>query len=336
MRLKTKYKTYTKSKTEKQKKLDKEKKSNLPKISPIYNSTSPYNVRRATIDLTKLTYGIIDSCELTSINMMDGQISLSNSWIELLLIMIDALIENKPDNFIELLSMHNVTNQWFCIDKYYGKYTFEYENPKVYNIYNSGYYLEAIFNNSNIFHAIIGLTRCLGYQLNEIQLNIRNPKIDKNINEIEFNPTMLETEESIVDIDGVYSMLKSGIHLVGMQILGSNAKVHRIDVALMLFCNWIYDNYGISRFSTIKNIGNTGISLECTSEDEENENGNKNQVQYEQIRNSGIYVYTDLNNEDIIKFIKNTLKSLNMDKSQLKFKFRALKEKNKLKEWEIE
>lgn len=336
MRLQTKHKSFKKGKTEKQKKIDKEKKDKSPKVSPLYNSTSPYNVRRATIDLTKLTYGIIDSCELTGINMMDGQIDLSNSWIELLLLMIDTLIENKPDNFVDLLSINNVTNQWFCIDKYYGKYTFEYENPKVYNIYNSGYYLEAIFNNSNIFHAIIGLTKCLGYQLNEIQLNIRNPKLDKNINDVDFNPTMLEAEESIVDIDSVYNMLKSGIHLVGMKILESNAKVHRLDVALMLFCNWIYDNYGISGISTIKSNGNTGISLECTSENRENKNREENPVQYEQIRNSGLYVYTDLNNDDIIKFMKNALKDLNMDKSQLKFKFRALKEKNKLKEWEVE
>lgn len=328
MRLQTKHKNY-KSKTEKQKKANREKKSNAPKISANYSNTSPYNIRKTSIDLTKLTYGIIDSCELTSIKMMDGQIDLNNSWIELLLLMLDTLIENKPDNFVQLLGDNNVTNQWFCVDKYYGKYTFEFENPKVYNIYNSGYYLEAVFSNSNIFHAIIGLTKSLGYQLNEITLNIRNPKIDKDINEIEFNPMMLEEEETVVDIYNIAPMLKSGIHMVGMQILESTMQAHNLHTALFLFCSWVYDSYGTTQLLTTETVNNTGITLEYSDKSIEG-------AEYNQIRDSLLYIYTDLNTEDVINFIKNIMKHINMDKKQLKFKFRALKEKNKLKEWEVE
>ena len=40
------------------------------------------------VDLTKLTYGIISSCELQSVTTSDGAIQLTGSWTEFILIMI--------------------------------------------------------------------------------------------------------------------------------------------------------------------------------------------------------------------------------------------------------
>jgi hypothetical protein len=257
------------------------------------------------------------------VRLADGTIKLENSWIELILLMLSNVIDNNPDNFITLLSDYEITNQTFCVDKVYGKYNFDEDNQLVvYNIYNTGYYLEANFSNSNIFSAVIGLTKCLGIALNEMVLSIQK----KGYNEIELNFDQLEETEIIVNINKLAENLKSGIHMVGIQILGVTTKVHRLDVALVVFCNWMYDNYGYMKMLQLPSYESTGICLENNNED-------KSCVA---IRGSMISVYTDGNNDGIIRFIKDCMEYLNIDKDQVKFKFRALKEKDKIKEWEVD
>lgn len=322
MRLQTKPK-FKKGKTEKQKKIDKEKKSKGPKLCSNYTCMKPLKSASTKIDLTKLTYGHINSCDLVEVTMADGTINIDNSWTELLLIMIDALLSNKPDNFQTLLTENKVCNQWFNVDKVYGKYPLDSEIPKVYNIYNSGYYLEAVFSNENIFNAIIGLSKCIGYNLDEIQLGLKN----KNYVDLDLNFDLLEEEETVVTPYELAPQLKAGIHMVSMSILGVNARVHRLDVALLILCNWLYDNYGMLKMLDLEACGNTGICLEENTEDD---------LIYQQIRDSKLSVYTDSNNDDIIKFFKQVLTTFNLDKKQILFKFRALKAKEKLKEYEID
>lgn len=320
MRLNVKYKQSL-TKTEKQKKANKEKKAKGPKIRKDYNDTTEYKHDNIEMDLTKLSYGIIDSCDVDALLLPDGTIRISNSWLEVLLIMLDAVIENHPDDFVKLFEENAVTNQFFCVDKVYGKYTFEKEQYKAYKIFHSGYYLEAILNNANIFSAILGLTKCLEISLDEIKFHLRN----KKYKDITLNFDMLEETESIVDINGLASMLKDGIHLVAIDILGVSTSVHRIDVVLMVFCNWAYENYGIGKVKSLGKHGNTGISLGDNTED----------IPSTQIKNSELHVYTDGDQNDIIQFIKNSMNKLEIGTDKIRFKFRALKKKGELKEWEL-
>lgn len=321
MRLQTVHKK-AKGKTEKQKKIDKEKKSSGPKINSNYFSTKPYKPNHGDVDLTKLTYGIISSCELQSVTTSDGVMQLTGSWTEFILIMLDALISNKPDTFKQLLSDNNVANQSFCVDTMYGKYPLSGEIPKVYSIYHSGYYLEAIFNDKNIFYAIIGLSKSLGYALNDITLHLRN----LSYIDIDLNFDLLAEEESVVDLDHITPMLSQGIHLVSMSILGVTTRLHRLDVALLMFCNWVYENFGIASLMKLKPSGGTGIGIGEFVDD----------VACQSIHGSEVYVYTDEENESIINFLKQALITLKIDKKQVLFKFRALKAKESLKEWEVE
>lgn len=321
MRLNVKYNSKL-TKTNKQKKANMEKKSKGPKISKNYADTSEYKHDNVTVDLTKLTYGMIDSCDVDYIVVPEGTVDLKGSWLQLLLFMIHNLITNYPDSFTQLLGDNEVTSQFFCIDKVYGKYTFDKEQYKAYKIFDSGYYLEAIFTSDVIFRAILGLTKSLGISLDEIQFHLRN----KKFKDIDLNFNLLEDTETVVNINEVSSMLKQGIHMISIDILGVSTRVHRIDVALVVFCNWIYENYGIDKLISIGKNKNTGISV----------GSNKEDIPSTAIKDSGAFVYTDGNEEDIVAFILNSLDKLEIGYDKIKFKFRALKKKEELKEWECE
>lgn len=310
-------------KTEKQKKINKEKKSKGPKINSNYSSTEVPNLAMVSIDATKLNYGYLEKFTLHSVEVNGEHIELKDSWIGFIVLLLSYLIDNEHDTFRDKLIQNNVTSQHFIVDKMYGVCTFDKRtDTMVYNIYDTGYYLEAIFNNSNIFSAIIGLLKCMDITLDSIQFNLKN----LDYKDIELNFDQLEEEESVVTINGVSSMLKDGIHMVAIQILDVTTKVHRLDVALVVFCNWAYDTYGQLKLLSLPESSSTGICLES----------NKEGKLCTPLRGSMMSVYTDGDTEGIIKFIKESMKKLEIGEDKVKFKFRALKAKDKLKEWEVE
>jgi hypothetical protein len=323
LRVKTKQKL---TKTDKQKRANIEKKSKGPKLSKDYFNMDPFKLDRGTVDLTKLRYGMIESCDLLSVTTMEGVIELKGSWLELVMTMMATVIDGKPDEFMRDFTNYEVTNQTFLVDKIYGKYTFDSkEQYKVYNIYNTGYYLEAIINSKNIFSAIVGLCKIIGITFDNIQFNIQ--KI--GINEVKLNFDSLEETESIVNINGVTDKLKVGIHLVGIQILNVNTIVHRMDMALLVFCNWVYDTYGEDTLSKLISNSSTGIQQKGNNE-------NIEEFMYQTIKNSSIQVYTNGDTDGIIKFIRDNIQQTGLNTEQVRFKFRALKQKAELKEWEVE
>lgn len=322
MRLNKKYKSKL-TKTKKSIDASNEKKSKTPKMSIEYRNMEPYNLDKGTIDLTKLRFGIIDSCDLLSVRTMDGVITLKDSWLELVIMMLSNVIENNPNNFVELFTDYGVTNQTFIVDKVYGQYSFDSKlQSKVYNIYNSGYYLEAVLSNSNLFFAIIGLTRCMGLTLDKIELNIQK----KGYKEVELNYTELEDNEFIADLDDAASVIADGVHLVSIKLLNETTRVHRIDIALVAFCNWLYDSYGEMTLMSLPRTPGTGICLKGTMED----------TMYTPLKSGMLGVYTDGDINGIIEFMKQAVDDIGLDRDAVEFKFRALKKKEELKEWEVD
>lgn len=321
MKLNTNYKKKPK-KTEKKKQQEQIKKSKGPKINKNYNDISPLKPDKTVVTLSKLRYGLINSCNLQSVTIQEGTIDLKESWLEFILILLHTVYEQYKQNFINILLEYEVTNTRFMVDKVYGRYVLEEkEQYEVYKLYDTEYYIEAIFDYKTIFWSIINLVRCLDIQSNEISFNL----VSKDFKEVRLNFDQLKNEETVVDIDNVASMLKSGIHMISISILGSSIEVHRLDVALVAFCNWTYDNYGYETTKSLKKYNNTGISIE-----------NSDDKQYVKIRTSSLCVYTDNKVDDIIKFIQQSLDNLKIPRKQFKFKFRALKKVEELKEWEID
>lgn len=311
-----------KGKTEKTKRIEREKKSKGPKLCKNYKSTKPFTSGYAKVNLTQLTYGMVDSTELTAISMFGQSSLLDGSWTELVILMLDALMEQYPDNWNKKLIEFNITNSWFCIDTSFGKINFDGSMPQVYKIYNRGLYLEAILSCDNIFNAIVGLSNALGYTLTDVEFNIKTI----GYVEAELNYAELSDEETVATIKDIHKYLKPGIHMCSVSILGATEKVHRLDVLLYLFCNWIYVNYGMMQMLSLPSNNSTGICMENNREDR----------LCQPIQNSMISVYTDNDTKQIIKFIKDAMKHIGMGDDQLLVKFRALKDTSKIKEWEVE
>lgn len=323
MRLNTQY--YEKKKnTSKSNKKKKSTKNKGPKLLVNYSDMSEYNIESSEVDLTQLRYGMIESCNVKAICLDDEYIDINNSWIGLLMLMIQALMERNLDNFVEQLGNYEITNQFFCVDKVYGKYTFSGSNYKAYKIGDTEYYLESTFETPYIFSALVGLTQALDIKINKIKFVLKN----KNVVDFSQNFNLLSETEEIVDITHVKDKLKSGIHMVAVEILGVKTAAHRIDVVLYLFCNWVFENYGQLTTLSLSRVNNTGINLDTIPK------GTKATP----LINSGgaIQVFTDSNSDDIVDFIILNMKKLNMDKDNVKIKFRSLKDKKDIKEYEVD
>lgn len=324
MRLKTQYKQKL-TKTNKQKKANIERKKKGPKLNKNYMDDSDYNGDNIDLDLTQMRYGIVRCCDVDSIQLSEGIISIKNSWIELLLIMLDTVISNNSTNLDTTLEENNVTNMFFCVDKLYGKYNFEQKQYqyKAYKIFNTDYYLEIVETSEVIFNAIVGLTKCLDIPLNGIRFHLKN-KIYKDT-KLSFD--ILEETETIVTINELEDNYKDEVFIVSMKIFNDTIQVHRLDVALIAFCNKIYDEYGIIKLASLPRYESTGVILNNTDDT------NNNIVK---IRDSEVSVYTDNDKSGIIKFIHDSMIMLDIDNNEIKFKLKSLKSKDKLKEWEVD
>lgn len=317
LKLKSKSKKAVKKVTKKKTTKDKS-----VKICKYYSDIEEVKFLDLDVTLDKLRYGHIIYCDVSRVTLVDGNIDINNSWIELLLIMIDTVRVNYPDTFLEVLMKNEVTHQNFCIDNKYGKYSFDKDNFKAYKIFDSGYYLEAIFNVENIFWAIIRLAKCLGIELDKMSLKLYN----KNYTKEDIKLKELEEETTVVIVSQSKEFFKKGIHLVNMNINGTHISVHRIEAVLAAFCNYIHDTYGVEGLKKLSKNGKTRISYTNTLDSESNM----------EIKHSGVYVYSDCEVESIIEFIVSSMNNIDMDKSDVKFYFRKLKLKEDKKEWEIE
>lgn len=312
--------------TEKQKKINSEKKAKGPKISKNYRDISiPVASGNGEVkaDLTQLTYGMIDNCDLISVYTEDGTVELTGSWIELIISMMDTIISDNPDKFREIFMENEVTSPEMNVDSTYGKYTFDSrEQYKVYSIYSSGYYLEAIFNNSNIFSAIVGLTKALKIPLNLIKFNM----VLKGVDLSKLGVSTIEDTSRQVDVDAINIVAKNGVFLSKVSILGIEVEVHRLDVALLIILKIISKVCNDTLFDRLQTVGNTGVckEIDCIED------------KYEKIGNTDYVVYTDGNVNDISDLLIQLRNTLVLDSDQFNFTIRTLKKKSELKEWEVE
>lgn len=312
--------------TEKQKRINSEKKAKGPKVSKNYRDISiPVASGNGEVkaDLTQLTYGMIDNCDLISVYTEDGTVELTGSWIELIISMMDTIISDNPDKFREIFMENEVTSPEMNVDSTYGKYTFDSrEQYKVYSIYNSGYYLEAIFNNSNIFSAIVGLTKALKIPLNLIKFNM----VLKGADLSKLGVSTVEDTSRQVDVDDINIVAKNGVFLSKVSILGVEVEVHRLDVALLIVLKIISKVCNDTLFDRLQTVGNTGVCQESDCIEDK----------YEKIGNTDYVVYTDGNVNDISDLLIQLRNTLVLDNDQFNFTIRTLKKKSELKEWEVD
>lgn len=318
MKLQTKYAEPKKKLTEQ--KVKKVKREKGPKLRKDYTSLNKCRADKAELTLLQMTYGFIDSHEVKYVKIPDGTIELKDSWLELILIMLNMVIESYPDRYSELLCRNNVTSQTFIVDKTYGVVTFDAnKNYKVFKIFDTGLYLESLFRSSDIFLAIMGLIKICGYTLDEMSFGL----VSKEYIERKLDFNKLADGEHIVGISDVASSVKSGMLLVEISIMGERLQIHDFNLLLYVFCKWVFDNYGSGQMLKMPKHKNNGVTLECKRDD----------VHYSQIIGSSFYVYSDLNEKSIIRFIKASIEKLGIDENTLKFKFKSPKEIEAKQPW---
>lgn len=312
----------TKGKTEKQKKINKERKSKGPKISELYNDTSEYNVSGVDIDLTVLRYGMIQSCNVKYVTVGDDTIYLKESWVELILIMMDTLIENYPKNYSDKLSEFNITSPQLSVDTTYGKYTFG-KIYKAYKIYDKELFLESTFTYEAIFQALVGLTKALDIGLDGIKFHL----VNKNYVYSRLNYSSVKKNEIIVSYAELYDTIKNkSNHLVSMKIFDEKLEVHRMELVLLAFCNIIDTELGEEFLPMLVSNDSTGI---CTEDEIDGRQSMK-------IHNTNYYIYSDLDINGMCNFIYDSASKCKFDTDDLKFKFEYLDVNAPKAEWEID
>ena len=311
------------SKTDKQKKANKEKKSKGPKLLKNYRDLSEPKFDKASVNFTSMTYGVIEHCDLKSVKLENNIITV-DGWVELLILMLYNVISNHPNNFKDILANYEITNMFLCVDNVYGKYTFEQKQYKVYNIYDTGYYLELIEDSEIIFEALLALTKSMNIVFTEIEFNVCN----KLLNALNTDFKHVLNNEIIVGIMDVPEYLVGGNHLISVEFLDETIFAHRLDILLVAFCNKLYDTYGIVGLKSLSSSDSTGI-CEITDDDITNEH-------IVRIKESNIGIYTDGDNLEILQFIINSMLKLGLSIDDIKFKYRQLKLDGTKKEWEVD
>lgn len=284
---------------------------------------TPLKLDKASLTLKQLRYGILSSHDLDSIQIELDTIRLKSSWIEFILIMLSQLITDKSNNFKDTLGKYGVTNPSFSVEKIYGSYSFDKRGYKVYKIYDTGYYLELKEENRILFNSIVALIRALEIDPTALRFNIEKHRDIKETPEEKLKKTLnYNTEEAT--INEVEQSLIDGKHLVYIKLFDEITKVHRMDVALLAFCNVIYDKYGMQQLMSIQNDEETGICLSI------------NNVDYPsaRIKDSMLCVYTSGKEESIVTFISNSIDKLKINKENIKFGFKVVEDTKH--EWEVD
>lgn len=289
----------------------KAKKTRKLKINKNYSSMEHYRATRAHIRVDRLTYGVFDGHEAEYIEINGETVELKDSWTELILFMIANVIENNPNDFLYILGRHDVLSQSLTVSKSYGKVSFDKNRQfEVYKLYNTDYYVEAIFDIPTMFRVICGLLEICVKTDDEIRIGIVSKKyIEKKIN---FD--LLEKDESIAGPQAIALMKKLNMQLVEIEILGDRVGVHGINGVLWVFCSEVFKRFGDDGLKKLPKYKSTGISKTNTRDD----------VNYMQLRDSELFMYTDLDPNGIAKFIESSVKKLDLE-GRVRLKFRKIK-----------
>mgnify|MGYP003291648231 CR=1 FL=1 len=308
-------------------------------------------IKFAEMDTTinNLTYGHIINCDINRVNISGDIIEIDQqmSWVGLILLMLDTVRVNAKDDrdFLNILMDKEVTDQTFCVDKRYGKYTFDKEAYKAYNLFDSGFYVESTFNYEIIYKVIINLAKILKIEPEQFSVHL----IHKEFSKLDILLEELEESAIAVSIRDALPYFKDGIFLMDISITNTSSraqdldtqlttgktnkilsvvKAHHIQEVLMIFLNYVYDTYDEKDMMKLVKLENESTYLRTSK--------TADILPSMQIRNSKFEVYSDLNIENVLKFIEESMKTLKMDKDDIKLYFRKRKGVEELKEWELE
>lgn len=155
-----------------------EKKSKKDKINhglrKDYTTLKPLNAEFLETTLNKLSYGVIRHHSLLHICIDDERIDIDESWIGLIIFIIYSIMIDNPDDFMSIFLKNDVFNGEISMDTVYGKVSYDRAKQySVYSVYDTGYYIEAVFDEECIYHTIIALMDCLKISCKSVVMCIK-------------------------------------------------------------------------------------------------------------------------------------------------------------------
>lgn len=338
MKLKLKSKSKSTKKAPSKTLTKKEKKVNESYKSKNYTDIENFKFAEIDSTINNLKYTHIINSDVTRINIAGDRIDITNSWVGLILLMLDTIRVNNEDNFINYLMEKGITDQSFCVDKTFGKYSFDKDLFKAYNLYDSNYYVESTFTFETIYKTIINMAKALEIKPELFSLHLVHKEY--SLNDIILEE--LEDKSIPVNIDEAYEYFRENIFLMDISIVNTSSKVsnitktnsimnitkaHHIQEVLMIFLYHVYDNYGDTYMNKLCKL-ETNTKVSTASKPLSGPSM--------QIRDSKYFVYSDLHPKNVLLFIEKAMQVVKMDKDDIKLYFRKKKKKEELKEWELD
>lgn len=218
------------------------KKKSTATIRKDFKSMQSIRVDEAQLSVDKICYGTVASCEVVGFYTPDGYVSVSKSWLEVLLILIDTVIENSdsPADYKKTFMKYRITSQTFNIDSQYGIISLDPNRQyKVYRIYNRKLYLETLFQVSDIFQALIGLVKACGFTLDKFIIDLRSKEYYEKMDDF----YIISDDEIISDISGWTLVKNDNVHVEEFLIFSERVNSQSFAMAAWVFMSELFEKY---------------------------------------------------------------------------------------------
>lgn len=322
------------------------------KLSKNYSDKIKFIYSDVTIQISNLQYNHIINCKPSYISTVNGVVDV-DSWNELLMYLIDTFRvnslnsslrkdiednkkslkdsdfskrkinlennENKSrDKFILALAEYEITQRDFMVDKIFGKLDFEKE-IKAYRLYDTDYYIESCMSTEVIFDVIVKTLYALNMNFDECAVHLVNNGDTDEVEELHLK-TVVKTVDKMYksgfnDLKANREVISAIFSGMDEEKFSNNTDVEiNTKVAYMIF-KFITDNYGIESIKELtKHRGKTRLTINVNM---------GNGVEFKKDSDI-IYGYTDSNFKGLLEFIDLAVKTLNINKEYIKFKYKVV------------
>lgn len=291
------------------------KKKKVIDIRRDYKSMQPIRVDSAQLSLNQICYGTIDSSEIIGAITPEGYIHISKSWLEIIMIMIDTVVENSKNisDCKKTFMKYGVTSQTFNIDTKYGIISLDPNRQfKVYQVYNRKLYLETLFQVSDIFQALIGLSKACGYALDEFTLDIRSKECYEKMNDF----YIIDDSQIISDISGWALLKNEVVHIDEFLIFSERLKSPSLQLAAWQFMNYLLNE-------NADNID--AIVIKLPSYDNvavEKNTGNEYSNEWTPLYEGKYMMKFSLDGDNTIRYIMDVMRTFDIPFENFQIKFR--------------
>lgn len=278
-----------------------------------YKSMQSIRVDVAQLSIDKICYGTIDSCEVVGFVTPDGYISVSKSWLEVLMILIDTVIENhkNPAEYNKIFIRYKITSPTFNIDSNYGIVSLDPDRQyQVYQIYTRKLYLETLFQVSDIFQALIGLVQACGYTFDKFTLDLRSKPYYEKMDDF----FIIDDSQIISDISGWTLVQNESVHIEEFLIFSERLKSQSFHMAAWVFMSALFESYGDEADYVLDNLPDyDGVAVELnTGQNENNE--------WTPLKGDKYLMRMELDERDVPKYIGKVMKAVGVANENFQIK----------------